>query len=78
VPRHQLLALRGRWLVIVRAAWIIIATLALGLFVASIPAYVLTLGKTLGSGLRLRPLLEWCSCSICSVRWRPLRLPWCA
>ena len=38
--------LRGRWLVIVRAAWIIIATLALGLFVASIPAYVLTLGKT--------------------------------
>ena len=37
--------LRGRWLVIARAAWGIIAALALGLFVASIPAYVLTLGK---------------------------------
>jgi len=37
--------LRGRWLVIARAAWVVIATLALGLFVASIPAYVLTLGK---------------------------------
>jgi hypothetical protein len=36
--------LRGRWLVIARAAWVVIATLALGLFVASIPAYVLTLG----------------------------------
>jgi hypothetical protein len=38
--------LRGRWLVIARVAWVVIATLALGLFVASIPAYVLTLGKT--------------------------------
>src|SRR3712207_3103419 len=38
--------LRGRWLVIARAAWGVIATLALGLFIASIPAYVLTLGKT--------------------------------
>ncbi len=37
--------LRGRWLLLVRAAWVLIATLALGLFVASIPAYVLTLGK---------------------------------
>ena len=34
--------LRGRWLVITRAAWVIIATLALGLFLASIPAYVST------------------------------------
>src|SRR5215217_4609897 len=38
--------LRGRWLLIARAAWVIIATLALGLFVASIPAYVLTIGET--------------------------------
>ena len=38
--------LRGRWLIITRVAWVVIATLALGLFVASIPAYVLTLGKT--------------------------------
>jgi hypothetical protein len=37
--------LRGRRLVIARAAWGVIAALALGLFVASIPAYVLTLGK---------------------------------
>ena len=37
--------LRGRWLLIARAAWIIIAALALGLFVASIPAYVFTLGQ---------------------------------
>src|SRR5918993_375410 len=39
--------LRGRWLRLARAAWIIIATLALGLFLASFPAYVsnvLTLG----------------------------------
>ena len=33
-------SLHGRWLVIARAAWVIIATLALGLFVTSIPAYV--------------------------------------
>src|SRR3712207_1147721 len=32
--------LHGRWLVMARAAWVIIATLAPGLFVASIPAYV--------------------------------------
>jgi hypothetical protein len=40
--------LHGRWLVIARAAWVIIATLALGLFVASIPGYVsnvLTFGQ---------------------------------
>jgi hypothetical protein len=37
--------LRGRWLLLARAAWVTIATLALGLFVASIPAYVLTFGK---------------------------------
>jgi hypothetical protein len=40
--------LRGRWLLFVRAAWIIIATLALGLLVASIPGYAssaLTLGQ---------------------------------
>jgi len=34
--------LRGRSLVIARAAWVIIATLTLGLFLASIPAYVST------------------------------------
>jgi hypothetical protein len=38
--------LRGRWLVIARVAWVIIAALAVGLFVASIPAYVLTLGES--------------------------------
>jgi hypothetical protein len=32
--------LHGRWLIIARAAWVIVATLALGLFVTSIPAYV--------------------------------------
>src|SRR5215218_8869824 len=32
--------LRGRWLLLVRAAWVVIAALALGLFVASVPAYV--------------------------------------
>jgi hypothetical protein len=37
--------LRGRWLVIAQAVWVVVATLALGLFVASIPAYVLTFGK---------------------------------
>ena len=40
--------LHGRWLIIARAAWVIVATLALGLFVASIPAYitnVLNLGQ---------------------------------
>jgi hypothetical protein len=38
--------LRGRWLLLARAAWVVIATLALGLFIASIPAYLLTLGET--------------------------------
>ena len=40
--------LRGRWLLLARAAWVIIATLVLGLFLASIPGYVsnvLTLGQ---------------------------------
>ena len=37
-------SLRGRWLLFARAAWVIIATLALGLFVASIPGYVVELG----------------------------------
>src|SRR5215211_3367939 len=32
--------LRGRWLLLVRAAWVVIVALALGLFVASVPAYV--------------------------------------
>jgi hypothetical protein len=32
--------LHGRWLVIARAAWIMVAALAVGLFVASIPGYV--------------------------------------
>jgi hypothetical protein len=41
-------SLRGRALIIARVVWVIIATLALGLFVASIPGYVsnaLTLGQ---------------------------------
>ena len=40
--------LRGRRLLLARVAWVIIATLALGLFLASIPGYVsnvLTLGQ---------------------------------
>ena len=37
--------LRGHWLLMARVAWGVIAALALSLFVASIPAYVLTLGK---------------------------------
>jgi hypothetical protein len=37
--------LRGRWLVFARVAWGVIAALALALFIASIPAYALTLGK---------------------------------
>src|SRR5215217_6189695 len=32
--------LRGRWLLLARAAWVTIATLALTLFIASIPGYV--------------------------------------
>ncbi len=32
--------LRGRWLLLIRAAWVVVAVLALGLFVASIPGYV--------------------------------------
>ncbi len=32
--------LRGRWLVIARAAWVLLAVLALGIFIASIPSYV--------------------------------------
>src|SRR5918997_3663911 len=32
--------LRGRWLIFTRAAWAVIAALAVGLFAASIPAYV--------------------------------------
>jgi hypothetical protein len=42
--------LHGPWLVIARAAWVIIATLALGLFLASSPgcvSNVLTLGQAL-------------------------------
>jgi hypothetical protein len=38
--------LQGHWLLLARAAWVVVATLALGLFVASIPAYVLTLGES--------------------------------
>jgi len=40
--------LRGRWLLLARAAWVVIAVLALGIFIASIPGYVsnvLTLGQ---------------------------------
>jgi len=32
--------LRGRWLLLARAAWVVIVALALGVFVASIPGYV--------------------------------------
>ena len=32
--------LRRRWLKVARAAWVVIATLAMGLFIASIPAYI--------------------------------------
>ena len=45
--------LRGRWLVIARVAWIMVAALAVGLFVASIPAYlsnVLSLGQATWMG----------------------------
>ena len=31
---------RGRWLSVIRAAWVVIAVLAVGVFVASIPGYV--------------------------------------
>jgi len=37
--------LRGRWLVVAQTLWVVIATLALGLFVASLPGYV---AKVLG------------------------------
>jgi hypothetical protein len=37
--------LRGRWLLLARTAWVIIATLALGFFIASIPGYVVQLGQ---------------------------------
>jgi hypothetical protein len=43
---HSATTLRGRWLVIARVAWVVIAVLAVGLFLASIPGYVLTLGET--------------------------------
>ena len=32
--------LRGRWLLLTRAAWVTIATIAISLFVASIPGYI--------------------------------------
>ena len=32
--------LRGRWLLLARAAWVIVATLALGVFFASVPGYI--------------------------------------
>ncbi len=37
--------LHGRWPVIARAAWIMVAALAVGLFVASIPAYLSNVSK---------------------------------
>lgn len=37
--------LRGRWLTFARAAWLIVALLAVGLFVAGIPPYVAELQK---------------------------------
>ena len=33
-------SVRGRWLLLARAVWVIIATLALSLFIASVPGYV--------------------------------------
>src|SRR3712207_8921687 len=33
-------SLRGRWLLLARAVWVVIATLALSLFIASVPGYV--------------------------------------
>src|SRR5215212_11873286 len=48
--------LHGRWLVIARAAWVIVAALALGLFITSIPAYVsnvLNLGQADWIGARV-------------------------
>lgn len=39
-PRREVdTHLRGRWLMLARVAWIVIALLALGLFIASIPTY---------------------------------------
>jgi hypothetical protein len=52
-PRAPATTLRGRWVVIARAGWVIIAILALGLFVASIPGYVssvLSLGQNPSMG----------------------------
>jgi hypothetical protein len=40
--------LRGRWLLLARAAWVVVATLSLGVFFASVPGYassVLGLGQ---------------------------------
>src|ERR671920_446304 len=48
--------LRGRWLLLVRAAWIVIAALTLGLFVASIPAYVYNVFESGQAGWRGAPV----------------------
>src|ERR687889_316643 len=48
--------LRGRWLLLVRTAWIVIAALTLGLFVASIPAYVYNVFESGQAGWRGAPV----------------------
>jgi hypothetical protein len=71
--------LRGRWLLLARAAWVIIATLALGLFLASIPGYVSTfshLAKPIGWAPPSRHLPGWYSRLIYLVCWHPSRRPW--
>src|SRR4028118_1489548 len=56
-PRNT--TLNGRWLRFARAAWIMVATLAVGLFVASIPGYVsnvLGLGRATWMGTPVEAL----------------------
>src|SRR5215470_19073703 len=38
-PQQPDTRLRGRWLLLARAAWLVVATLCLGLFAASVPVY---------------------------------------
>jgi hypothetical protein len=48
--------LRGRWLIVVRAAWLVVATLAMGVFVASIPAYVSDILRLVRADLAAGPV----------------------
>ena len=48
--------LRGRWLIVVRAAWLVVATLAMGVFVASIPAYVSNILRLVRADLAAGPV----------------------